>query len=46
MGLGTVWGEEVALRMLKEAGFDPVDVRTVEGDIFNNYYVAHPAQVT
>ena len=42
MGLGTVWGEELALRMLADAGFGRVEVRTVEGDIFNNYYVAYP----
>jgi SAM-dependent methyltransferase len=42
MGLGTVWGEELALRMLADVGFGRVEVRTVEGDIFNNYYVAYP----
>lgn len=39
-GLGTVWGEQKALEMLGEAGFDPVQVRRIEGDVFNNYYVA------
>ncbi|MCD9902306.1 class I SAM-dependent methyltransferase [Streptomyces sp. MT29] len=39
-GLGTVWGRQTALRMLKEAGFGEVDVREVEGDILNVYYVA------
>jgi ubiquinone/menaquinone biosynthesis C-methylase UbiE len=39
-GLGTAWGEQKALELLAEAGFDQVDVRQVEGDIFNNYYVA------
>ncbi|GGT36674.1 transcriptional regulator [Streptomyces kurssanovii] len=39
-GLGTVWGQETAVRMLKEAGFTRVDVRTVEGDPLNVYYVA------
>ena len=42
MGLGTVWGEQLALRMLADAGFGRVEVRTVEGDVFNNYYVAYP----
>ncbi|MHB8631583.1 MAG: class I SAM-dependent methyltransferase [Candidatus Limnocylindria bacterium] len=41
-GLGTVWGRELALEMLAAAGFTKVDVRTVEGDIFNAYYVARP----
>ena len=39
-GLGTVWGEQVATRMLREAGFTDVAIHTVEGDAFNNYYVA------
>jgi SAM-dependent methyltransferase len=41
-GLGTVWGRELALEMLAAAGFAQVDVRTVEGDIFNAYYIARP----
>ncbi|MGW7465193.1 class I SAM-dependent methyltransferase [Streptomyces xantholiticus] len=39
-GLGTVWGEETAVRMLKDAGFTDVDVKAVEGDPLNVYYVA------
>jgi SAM-dependent methyltransferase len=39
-GLGTAWGEQKARELLAEAGFDRVDVRQVDGDIFNNYYVA------
>ncbi len=39
-GLGTVWGEQLATRMLHDAGFPDVAVRTVEADPFNNYYVA------
>ncbi len=39
-GLGTAWGEELATRMLGEAGFGDVAVQTVEGDLFNNFYVA------
>ncbi|MFI5652455.1 class I SAM-dependent methyltransferase [Streptomyces anulatus] len=39
-GLGTVWGRQTALRMLKEAGFGEVAVREAEGDILNVYYVA------
>jgi SAM-dependent methyltransferase len=38
-GLGTVWGEQVATRMLHEAGFTDVAIHTVEGDPFNGYYV-------
>ena len=40
MGLGTVWGEQKALQMLGEAGFRDVRTEHVEGDVFNNYYLA------
>jgi 2-polyprenyl-3-methyl-5-hydroxy-6-metoxy-1,4-benzoquinol methylase len=40
MGLGTMWGEQKARQMLADAGFDKVETKHVEGDIFNNYYVA------
>ncbi|ROV64857.1 class I SAM-dependent methyltransferase [Streptomyces globisporus] len=39
-GLGTVWGRQTALRMLAEAGFGEVEMREVEGDVLNVYYVA------
>jgi SAM-dependent methyltransferase len=39
-GLGTAWGEQKALEMLREAGFAEVDVRRVDGDPFNSYYIA------
>ncbi len=39
-GLGTVWGEQTARRMLADAGFTQVDVKQVPGDILNNYYIA------
>lgn len=39
-GLGAVWGEETALRMLAEAGFADVAVHRLDGDLINNYYVA------
>ncbi len=40
MGLGTMWGNETATAMMREAGFTSVDVHNVEGDIVNAYYVA------
>ena len=40
VGLGTMWGQETAVRMLKEAGFGNVDIKSVEGDPLNVYYVA------
>ncbi|MDQ3531586.1 MAG: class I SAM-dependent methyltransferase [Actinomycetota bacterium] len=39
-GLGTMWGEQKALEMLADAGFTQVEIKHVEGDLFNNYYVA------
>ncbi|HLZ71511.1 MAG TPA: class I SAM-dependent methyltransferase [Dehalococcoidia bacterium] len=38
-GLGAAWGEQKALELLAEAGFRDVDVKQVEGDIVNNYYI-------
>lgn len=39
MGLGTMWGKELALDMLKKAGFGNIDVHQLEHDIQNYYYV-------
>lgn len=38
-GLGAVWGEELAVKMLGEAGFTDVRVETLDHDIINNYYI-------
>lgn len=38
-GLGTVWGEQVACRMLRDAGFQSVDVHDLLDDPFNIVYV-------
>jgi 2-polyprenyl-3-methyl-5-hydroxy-6-metoxy-1,4-benzoquinol methylase len=38
-GLGTVWGEQLARKMLGDASFKSIDVKSVEGDILNAYYV-------
>lgn len=40
VGLGTCWGKELALEMLKKAGFNHIDVFELEHDIQNYYYVA------
>jgi SAM-dependent methyltransferase len=40
MGLGTMWGEQTARKMLGEAGFTSVEAKRVEGDIVNAYFVA------
>ena len=39
-GLGAMWGEQTARRMLAEAGFTDIAVHRVEGDAINSYYVA------
>jgi len=39
MGLGAMWGKETALRMLAEAGFHDVTVKTLPHDVLNYYYV-------
>jgi len=41
-GIGAMWGEEVARRMLAEAGFGAVDVHALPHDAMNRYYVAQP----
>jgi SAM-dependent methyltransferase len=38
-GLGAAWGEQVATRMLTEAGFADVAAERVDGDVFNIYFV-------
>ena len=40
IGLGNMWGRQLATTMLAEAGFDGVAVLDVEDDPFNSYYVA------
>jgi 2-polyprenyl-3-methyl-5-hydroxy-6-metoxy-1,4-benzoquinol methylase len=45
-GLGAVWGEQTAVRMLHEAGFSRVQVEGVEGDFINSFYVSTIDQET
>jgi SAM-dependent methyltransferase len=40
MGLGTMWGEQTARAMLREAGFTSVDVAHADGDVVNMYVIA------
>lgn len=40
MGLGAMWGEQTARRMLAEAGFTSVESHRVDGDIVDAYLVA------
>lgn len=39
-GLGTMWGEELAEQMLRDAGFSTVAIERLSHDIQNCYYVA------
>ena len=39
-GLGTCWGVELAESMLRDAGFDQVEVHELDHDIMNSYFVA------
>jgi 2-polyprenyl-3-methyl-5-hydroxy-6-metoxy-1,4-benzoquinol methylase len=39
-GLGTMWGEQQARHMLSQAGFTQIEVKHVEADFSNSYYIA------
>lgn len=39
-GLGTCWGRELATSMLAAAGFEDVQVREIDSDPLNYYYIA------
>ena len=43
MGLGTMWGEETARQMLREAGFTSIEAKRLDGDIVNAYIIASKA---
>ena len=45
-GLGTAWGEELAVSMLTAAGFDRIQIRHVDRETLNTYYIAYPAPRT
>ena len=38
-GLGTMWGDQLARKMLVDAAFTRIDKKSVEGDIMNAYYI-------
>jgi len=38
-GLGAMWGKELALEMFRDAGFGQVDVKELDHDMINYYYV-------
>nr|WP_225938708.1 class I SAM-dependent methyltransferase [Kovacikia minuta] len=39
MGLGAMWGEEKTLEMLEAAGFASVEIKQLDHDFQNNYYI-------
>jgi 2-polyprenyl-3-methyl-5-hydroxy-6-metoxy-1,4-benzoquinol methylase len=41
-GLGAAWGKELAVQMLRDAGFGDVRVERLEHDPLNYYYVIRP----
>lgn len=38
-GLGTMWGKELATQMFREAGFNSVELKQLEHDFINYYYI-------
>jgi len=42
MGLGTMWGQQQALQMLSKAGFSQVEIKQLEHDFINDYYIVRP----
>ncbi|MCG8432753.1 MAG: class I SAM-dependent methyltransferase, partial [Gammaproteobacteria bacterium] len=38
-GLGAMWGEETAQEYLREAGFKGIEIRRLDHDLQNNYYI-------
>ena len=40
MGLGAMWGEQTAWKMLGEAGFTSIEVARLDGDVANAYIIA------
>ena len=43
-GLGTCWGEELAQRMLKDAGFKSVDMVQLPHDAMNSYFISRKVE--
>lgn len=39
MGLGAMWGEEMTLEMLEDAGFNDIEIERLAHDFQNNYYI-------
>lgn len=39
LGLGAMWGQEKALELIEEAGFDQIEVKQLPHDFQNDYYI-------
>lgn len=39
MGLGTMWGRQLAEKMLREAGFQSIEIKRLAHDFQNDYYI-------
>jgi 2-polyprenyl-3-methyl-5-hydroxy-6-metoxy-1,4-benzoquinol methylase len=39
LGLGTMWGQEKALELLREAGFSEIEIQQLPHDPMNDYYI-------
>ncbi len=38
-GLGAMWGKELAVNMLREAGFTRIEIKELPHDPINYYYI-------
>ena len=38
-GLGAMWGKELATTMFQEAGFSDIEIKNLDHDLMNNYYL-------
>ncbi|GAB4345486.1 MAG: class I SAM-dependent methyltransferase [Leptolyngbyaceae cyanobacterium] len=39
LGLGTMWGQEKALELLRAAGFSQIEIKQLPHDVMNDYYI-------
>jgi hypothetical protein len=39
LGLGTMWGQEKALELLRAAGFSEIEIQQLPHDPMNDYYI-------
>ena len=44
VGLGAMWGREMAQKLLNEAGFTNISIQQLPHDIMNDYYISYPSR--